>query len=176
MLLYSYLIANFETYSQQGKADRIMNRPVVLLSILCMVLLVSCSSLTLENVDYGWPVESVTTVSPENMVAEGRYALSFNIAPVAQEEFQDTTALRGSQVRILRDHEGFYYLTGPRFKHVYVFKPGRQELNKESIIEVSQTGLQNPALNLRPPYVELLDGQGFRRILSRGGIIEEDRQ
>ncbi len=153
-----------------------MNKLVVLLSTLCMVLLLSCSSLTLDNVDYGWPVESVTTVSPENMVSEGRYALSFDIAPVAQEEFQDSTALRGSQVRILRDSEGYYFLTGPKFKHVYVFKPGRHELLKENIIEISQTGLQNPALNLRRPYVELLDGEGFRKIMSRGGIIEEGKQ
>lgn len=153
-----------------------MNKLVVLLSILCMVLLLSCSSLTLENVDYGWPVESVTTVSPENMVSEGRYSLSFNIAPVAQEEFQDTTALRGSQIRILRDQDGYYFLTGPRFKHVYVFKPGRHELKEEKIIEISQTGLHNPALNLRPPYVELLDGEGFKRIMDRGGIIEEGKK
>ncbi len=153
-----------------------MNKLVVLLSILCMVLLLSCSSLTLENVDYGWPVESVTTVSPENMVTEGRYALSFDIAPVAQEEFQDSTALRGSQIRILRDQEGYYFLTGPKFKHVYVLKPGRHELKKENIIDISQAGLQNPALNLRPPYVELLDGQSFRRILSRDGIVEEAKQ
>ncbi len=153
-----------------------MNKLVVLLSILCMVLLLSCSSLTLENVDYAWPVESVTTVSPTNMVTEGRYSLSFDIAPVAQEEFQDTTALRGSQIRILRVQEGYYFLTGPKFKHVYVFKPGRHELKEEKIIEISQTGLQNPALNLRPPYVELLDGDSFRRIMDRSGIIEEGKQ
>jgi hypothetical protein len=153
-----------------------MNKLVILLSILCMVLLLSCSSLTLENVDYGWPVESVTTVSPTNMVSEGRYALSFSVAPIAQEEFQDTTALRGSQVRILRNQEGYYFLTGPRFKHVYVFKPGRHELNEQKIIEISQTGLQNPALNLRPPYVELLDGEGFRKIMDRSGIVEEGKQ
>ena len=153
-----------------------MNKLVVLLSFLSMLLLLSCSSLTLENVDYGWPVESVTTVSPTNMVIEGRYSLSFNVAPIAQEEFQDTTALRGSQVRILRDQEGYYFLTGPKFKHVYVFKPGRHELKEEKIIEISQTGLQNPALNLRPPYVELLDGDSFRRIMDRSGIIEEGKQ
>ena len=153
-----------------------MNKLVVLLSILCMVLLLSCSSLTLDNVDYGWPVESVTTVSSENMVTEGRYSLNFNIAPVAQEEFQDTTALRGSKIRILRDQEGYYFLTGPRFKHVYVFKPGRHELKEEKIIEISQTGLQNPALNLRPPYVELIDGEGFKRIMDRGGIIEDGKK
>ncbi len=153
-----------------------MNKLVVFLSILCMVLLLSCSSLTLENVDYGWPVESVTTVSPANMITEGRYSLSFSVAPIAQEEFQDTTALRGSQIRILRDQEGYYFLTGPKFKHVYVFKPGRHELKEEKIIEISQTGLQNPALNLRPPYVELLDGDSFRRIMDRSGIIEEGKQ
>jgi hypothetical protein len=153
-----------------------MNKLALLLSALCMVLLISCSSLTLENVDYGWPVESVTTVSPTNMVSEGRYALNFSVAPIAQEEFQDTTALRGSQIRILRDQEGYYFITGPKFKHVYVFQPGRHELKEQSIIEISQTGLQNPALNLRPPYVELVDGQGFRKIMDRGGIIEEGKQ
>ena len=59
---------------------------------------------------------------------------------------------------------------------MYVFKPGSQELKKESIIEISQTGLQNPALNLRPPYVELIDGEGFRRIMTRDGIVEEGKQ
>jgi hypothetical protein len=153
-----------------------MNKFVILLSVLCMLLLLSCSSLTLTNVDFGWPVESVTTVSPENMVSEGRYALHFNIAPVAQEEFNDSTALRGSQVRILRNTEGYYFLTGPRFRHVYVFKAGEQELKKESVIEVSQTGLKSPALNLRPPYVELLDSDGFRKNMTRDGFAEEGKQ
>ncbi len=153
-----------------------MNKLAVPLSVLCTVLLLSCSSLTLENVDYGWPVESVATVSPDNMVSEGRYSLSFSVTPIALEEFQDSSALRGSKVRILRNTEGYYFLTGPRFKHVYVFKSGKQELKEVSTIEISQTGLQNPALNLRPPFVELLDGEGFRRILSSDGIVEEEKQ
>ena len=153
-----------------------MNKLVVLFSLLCATLLISCSSLTLENVDFGWPVESVTTVGSDNMISEGRYALHFDVAPVAQAEFKDSTALRGSQVRILRNSEGYYFLTGPRFKNVYVFKPGKQELSKESVIEISQTGLKNPALNLRPPYVELLDGDGFRRLLTRDEIVEEGKQ
>ena len=153
-----------------------MNKLVALLSFLCTVMLLSCSSLTLENVDYGWPVESVSTVGPDNMVSEGRYSLSFSISPIALEEFQDSSALRGSKVRILRNTEGYYFLTGPRFKHVYVFKPGKQELKEVSTIEISQTGMQNPALNLRPPLVELLDGEGFRRILSSDGIVEEEKK
>src|SRR5512141_3087624 len=68
MLLYSYFIANFRPTISNRRAGRIMNKLAVLLSILCTVLLLSCSSLTLENVNYGWPVESVTTVSPENIV------------------------------------------------------------------------------------------------------------
>ncbi len=140
------------------------------------LLLASCSSLTVQNVNYGWPVEAVATVSQANMVTADRYGLSFSVAKIAEREFQDTSALVGSQLRILRSNEGFYFVTGPRFKNVYVFHPGTEELQKESVIEVSPTGLRNPALNLRPPHVELIDGEGFRRLLTRSDIVEEKNQ
>jgi hypothetical protein len=43
---------------------------------------------------------------------------------------------------------------------------------KESIIAVSESGLKNPAFNLRPPYVELVDN-GIRKLLSSSDIVEE---
>ena len=139
---------------------------------VALLALSSCSTLTLEHVDFGWPVESVLPVSNAHTIEEGRYGISCSVANVAREEFQDSTALRGVKLRLLRNGEGFYFLTGPRFKHVYVFKPGPHELSLKSSIEVSKTALQNPALNQRPPYVELVDGDMFKIMLTSDEIAE----
>lgn len=135
------------------------------------LLLPACVSLTIENVEFGWPVESVLTVSDRNTVEERRYSISFSVAPVAGEEFQDSTALAGKNVRLLRSGEGFYYLTGAGFKHVYVFAPAPRELRLKNSIEVSTTGLKEPALNQRPPYVELVDGK-MKKQLSSDDVVE----
>jgi hypothetical protein len=143
---------------------------------LFALVLASCSTLKIEHVDYAWPVEFVSTASQSNIVTADRYGLSFSVANVAAAEFQDSSALAGSQIRLLRNHEGYYFLTGPKFKHVYVFTGAENALVKESVIEVSATGLSNPALNLRTPYVELLDGEGFRKLLTRSDIVEGPKQ
>ena len=151
---------------------------IMLVSVygLCVLALASCSSLKIEHVDYGWPVEVVTTATSTNMVSAERYGLVFSVAKIAEAEFQDSAGLAGQQVRFLRSSEGYYFLTGPRFKNVYVLRPAEGELAKESVIAVSPTGLRTPALNLRTPYVELLDGEGFRKLLTHNDIVEGNKQ
>ncbi len=146
------------------------------IGVLGVLLLPSCASLTLQQVDFAWPVESVVKVSPKNVVEEVRYAISFRVAGVAMEEFGDSTALRGTSLRMLRSVEGFYFVTGPKFKNVYVFTPGASELNMKAKIEVSKSGLKSPALNQRPPYVELLDGRTVKALLKNDSIEEEKKQ
>jgi len=135
-------------------------------------MLASCASLKLERVDFGWPVESVLTVNNANMIEDVRYAVSASVANLAAEEFQDSTALRGARLRLLRSTEGYYFLTGPKFTHVYVFAPGASTLSLNQAITVNENGLKDPAFNQRPPYVELVDGEGFRRLLTNDAIAE----
>lgn len=132
----------------------------------------ACSSLTLENVDFGWPVESALTVSASNTVGDVRYAVAFPVAQLAMAEFADSTALRGAILRVIRNHEGYYFVTGPRFKHVYIFAPRASTLVQSAVLEVSATGLNAPAFNLRPPYVELIDGGSNARLLTSSDIVE----
>ena len=146
-------------------------RKITLLPVALM-LLSGCATLTLDRVDFGWPVESVVTVSAAGVIDDVRYSVHTGVAPVAQEEFQDSTALRGTRLRLLRSMEGYYFLTGPGFRHVYVFAPGPSSLVLNKSILVSDTGLKSPALNQRPPYVELLDGDTFRRLLTSDDIVE----
>jgi hypothetical protein len=150
---------------------------MIRLAKLCFIVAVlmavtSCSSLRLDGVDFGWPVESVVTVSGTNMIEDIRYSVKAEVAPLAQEEFQDSTALRGARLRLLRSSEGYYFLTGVKFKHVYVFSPGPSSLTLYRAIPVSDGGLRNPALNQRPPYVELLDGDALRTLLTSDDIVE----
>jgi hypothetical protein len=132
----------------------------------------SCSSLKMDYVDFGWPVESVVTVSSVNKIEDLRYSVSAWVAGLAQEEFQDSTALHGAKLRLLRSSEGYYFLTGPRFKHVYVFSPGPSSLILNKSIPVAEGGLRNPALNQRTPYVEVVDGDNFHVLLTSDDIVE----
>jgi hypothetical protein len=137
-----------------------------------MFALESCAGFKLENVDFGWPVESVVSVSPNNRIEDVRYAVTANVAPIALAEFQDSTALRGAKLRIIRSSEGFYFVTGPKFKNVYVLAPDASTLSLYSTIAILEAGMRDPALNQRPPYVELVDGQNFHRLLSNSDIVE----
>jgi len=141
-----------------------------------LATLCACSSLTIKNVDYGWPVESVLPVGSDDRVEDRRYSITFDARELAVAEFQDSLALKGSTLRLLRSAEGFYFITGRNFKHVYVFEQGSHELSLMRQIQVSQTPLKAPALNQRPPHVELIDGAGLRLLLTSGGIFEEEKK
>ncbi len=140
------------------------------------LVLPGCSSLSLENANFSWPVESVLAVNSMNMIEEGRYALVVSVAPLAAAEFGDSTALRGTTLRIIRNAQGYYFVTGPRFKHVYVFRTGEGALVGASVIEVSPTGLVTPAFNQRPPFIELLDGSAPPRYLTSSDFSQENKR
>ena len=146
-------------------------RTLFLASVAALVFFPACSTLTLEQVNFGWPVESVVTVNSMNRAEEGRYALSFPAGPLAFAEFKDSTILLGASLRVIRNTEGYYFVTGPRFKNVYVFSPDAGVLTLSAVIEVSQTaGLNAPALNQRPPYIELIDGNAPARYLTNAAL------
>ena len=144
---------------------------VPILATLC-----GCSTLTIKDVDFAWPVESVLPVGPGDRVEDRRYSITFEATDLAVAEFQDSLALQGTTLRLLRSAEGYYFVTGKKFKHVYVFKQDSHELSLMRQITVAPTGLNDPALNQRPPHVELIDGTGLRLLLTRDGIFEEAKK
>jgi hypothetical protein len=162
----------------ESRMIRLREFPLQAIAVLLAAGLSSCASLRLEPTDFGWPVEGVLTVSASNTVEEPRQSVTFSVAALAAEEFQDSSALKGSTLRLLRNPEGYFFITGPRFEHVYVFAPSGGALCLEEKIRVTpeqengRQGLRNPALNQRPPYVELLDEPGVRLLLTRDGIAE----
>jgi hypothetical protein len=128
------------------------------LSFLLLGFLAGCAALTLQPANFAWPIESVLPVDETGMVSDERYSFSFDTKILFFEEFNDSSAFKEKEIRILRDVNGFYFITANKFKYVYVFKMNYGAMVMDNKIFISELGVENPALNQREPYVELIDG------------------
>jgi hypothetical protein len=144
-------------------------KPIKIMLFLFLIVTVACSTLTLKPTNFAWPVESVLKINDDGKVIEDRYAIEFDARGIFYEEFQDSSAFENKELRMLRDMNGYYFFTSEKFKNVYVFKADEGALVLENKIPVSETGLENPALNQREPYVELIDGSN-KLLLTIEGI------
>lgn len=147
-------------------------KQLFVLSLILFIIITACSTLTLQPANFAWPLESVLAVNDEGNVSEDRYSTEFNTRAMFFEEFQDSLAYVDKEIHVIRDNQGFYFITGPDFKNVYVFKDveGKMVLNNK--IFISEFGLQIPAFNQREPYIELVDGN-YKMNLTSEGIVED---
>ncbi len=139
------------------------------LPYLLLVITAGCSTLKLQQADFAWPVESVIAVDENGKVSDERYSISFDTGGLFYEELEDSSAYVGKEIRILRDINGYYFITAEKFKNVYVFQMdnGAMELNNK--IFISEFGVEDPVLNQRTPFIELIDG-GKSLYLTNNGI------
>jgi hypothetical protein len=144
--------------------------------ILLPFLMAACSSLNLEPADFSWPVESVLKVGEDGTVMEERHSLAFDAKNLFLEETGDSLSYQGKDLRIIRDSKGYYYITSNGFKNIYVFTATDGELLLDDKINVSETGVVNPAFNQRSPYVELLAGNEKHLLLNNEIVNEEDNE
>ena len=143
---------------------------------IALLFVAGCTSLTLAPSDFSWPVESELTADRNGMVREDRYHLSFSIKPLFFEELQDSIKVEGKTIRIIRDNQGYYFITGPRFKNVYVFEHKSAGLSQAAKISVSESGMASPGFNQRPPYIQLINGREKPVLLTRGGVYTPPQQ
>ena len=140
-----------------------------LLTGLLLISFAACSNLVLKPTDYAWPIESVLKVDNNGFVKENRNSISFNTKDLFLAETGDSTAYKDKDLRLIRDMNGYYYITSDNFKNVYVFKSEKGKLALEDKISITKTGLQNPAFNQRQPYIELVSGNN-KYLLTNEGI------
>jgi hypothetical protein len=149
-----------------------MKQLKILLIISSITLLAACSTLMLQPANFAWPLETVLKIDDEGNVKEDRYALNFNTKTLFFEETQDSLAYLDKTIRLIRNNEGYYFMTAVNFKNVYVFSVDKNAFALKTKILISETkGLSNPAFNQRSPYIELLDDGRFYKLTSEG--IEE---
>ncbi len=138
--------------------------PLFLLSLITA----ACSVLTLQPANFSWPLESILPVDDNGKISEDRYSLEVNTVGMFFEEFQDSLSYKSKEVRMIRDNQGFYFMTASNFKNVYVFKADEGKLVQENKIFISEFGLQTPAFNQRDPYIELVDGTNKMNLTHKG--------
>jgi hypothetical protein len=141
---------------------------VRILLVIFLSALAACSVLTLQPANFAWPIESVLAVNDEGMVSEDRYSIELNTVGLFYEEFQDSSAYNGENIRMIRDHGGYYYLTAAKFKNVYVFRTDEGAMVLHNKILISELGIEDPVFNQRMPFIELLDGGKKINLTNRG--------
>ncbi len=141
---------------------------------LSALLATGCSSLILEPANFSWPIENELKVDASGMIQENRYRVSFNVKPLLYEETKDSVNISGRLIDIIRDVQGYYYLTGPHFKNVYVLQPAEGCLVLENKIAVSDNGLLSPGFNQRTLYIELVNGSDTPIMLTKDGSKKEN--
>lgn len=147
-----------------------------ILIVPIVLILAGCGGLALRPAEFAWPFESVFKVDSKGYAAEeeqpARYFIKFNAKPLLFEETGDSVHVADRTFRVIRDGEGFYYITGKSFKNVYVFSSAEGALTLERKIPVSEKGLESPAFNQRPPFIQLLNGNEKPKMLDNDGIEE----
>ena len=138
------------------------------LTIVVATLLSSCSSLTLTPAEFSWPLESVLKIDNKGFAKEDRNSISFDTRALFLEETKDSLGYADKTLRLIRNNEGFYFMTAANFKNVYVFSVTKNAFSLENKIQINETGLSNPAFNQRSPFIELVDEGKIFKLTSEG--------
>lgn len=142
----------------------------VLVLLLAVLALPGCASVTLKPVDYSWSFESVLTADAAGYVRAEPKTIAFDAGGLFRAEAKDAGAAAGKIVRIIRDREGYYYITSPGFRHVYIFDGAHKKLTLKKRVLVAEQGMAKPFFNLRDQGIELVaDGRVF--LLNKKGIV-----
>lgn len=130
----------------------------ILLTMIATVLLAGCKqSMVISKVDYSQSIESVLQPDEEGTVKDIKHGLTFNIKPIQYAETQDTSSVTTNQVRYIRGQEGYYYITAPNYKNVYVMAPEKGKLVLKETLKTSKDGISKPAFNQRMTHIQLLN-------------------
>ena len=71
----------------------------------------ACKTFEVKNVNYAQQVESVLTPTDNGDVTDSRYGIAFNILPFQYEEMKDSSSVLVDEVRLIRNQNGFYFIT-----------------------------------------------------------------
>lgn len=159
-------------FKQKNDPGAIMVKFKFAVFVLLSAFVAGCASLKLEPADFSWPLESVLEADAHGNVTENRYSFTLNVKPLFFAEFEDSTNVAGKSVRIIRNNQGYYFVTAEKFKNVYVFGTDEGALKEKNTILISEAGITEPAFNQRTPDIEFLNG-GKKLLLDADGIKGE---
>jgi hypothetical protein len=111
-------------------------------------------------------------------VTDVRHGISFNVKPFKEQEFAASDSTRQiREIRLIRNSDGFYFITANQFTNVYVMEPGTGSLKLKNKIKVSESPLEDPAFYLRTSGVQLVMRDTNEVIeLNERGILENNEE
>lgn len=148
-----------------------MKKNLILISMFMSLAMIGCSSLQLQPADFSWASEEIVEVGSKGMVEAKRYSVAFTVTPLLAKEFAtDSMAAKNTnEVRLIRDKAGFYYLTGKKFKNVYVLAQSEGALAVSNTITISaEKAMDDPKFDQKDTYIELWNGKEKFQ-LTKGG-------
>ena len=150
--------------------------PIILLASI-MMLGTACKTFVVKDVNYSQQIESVLIPDDEGNVTDVRHGITFNVTPFQKKEFGTLDSTQIREVRMIRNSEGFYFITANQFKNVYVMEPGDGSLKLKKKIKVSEQGISQPAFNMRNGSVQLVKIETNEIVsLSENGIQENNKK
>lgn len=143
-------------------------KKAILFLFVALPALAGC--VTVKPVDFSWSFESVVTADSAGYVRAEPKTIAFDARALFKAETKNPDAAAGAVVRIIRDYDGYYFITSPGFKHVYIFTGAQGKLTLKKKVLIAEQGMEKPFFNRRPSGIELVaDGQTV--LLNRKGII-----
>jgi hypothetical protein len=143
--------------------------------LVAILALPGCASVTLKPVDFSWSFESVLTTDAAGVATGEPKTIVFNANELFLAETKAATTGADKVVRVIRDVEGYYYMTSPGFKHVYIFEGADGELTLEKKVLISEEGMEKPFFNRRELGIELAaNGQVY--LLNKKGLVSGEKK
>lgn len=145
-------------------------KKAALVWFLAISALSGCATVTLKPVDFSWSYESVLTADAAGYVRAEPKTIAFDARELFRAETKDPGTAAGTIVRIIRDYDGYYFITSAGFRHVYIFcgADGKMTLKKKVLI--AEQGMEKPFFNRRDLGIELV-ANGRVYLLSKKGIV-----
>jgi len=145
-------------------------RKTVLVLFLASLALPGCATVTLRPVDFSWSFESVLTADSAGYVRGEPKTIAFDAKELFRAEMKDPGAATGTVVRVIRNVDGYYFITSPGFRHVYIFYGINNKLSLKKKVLIAEQGMEKPFFNRRDQGIELVaNGQVY--LLSKKGIV-----
>jgi len=145
-------------------------KKAVLIWILAVFALPGCATVTIKPVDFSWSFESVMTADSAGYVRAEPKTIAFDAGALFRAETKDTGTAAGKTVRIIRDRDGYYFITSPGFRNVYIFEGAKSALTLYKKVLIAEAGMENPFFNRRDQGIELV-ANGQVHLLTRKGIV-----
>ncbi len=137
-------------------------------------LLFNCSKIVIEDVNYAWRTENRIKINSDGLVKGPPFTLVFDLSKVLVAENVAIEEITGKKLRIIRNQKGFYFLTAPLFKKVYVFAEDEGALKLKTEIAVAEAPMENPAFNLRGETIQLITDNRTLKINENGIVKGEE--